>query len=234
MIFNSRRRAGQLLAEELKRRGVKPDLVLGLARGGMVVAAEIAAAFEVPLEPLIVRKISPPLDPEFAIGAIAAMPGSEPSIEGSEPSIYVWWDKDTVRRLDLSPAWQKQQIRAKKIEISSYLSQINIAQKNKRSRIKLSNIVLVDDGAATGATMLAAIKGKKEEGKRKKEKLKIIVALPVASTDAAAKVKQEADETVILSIDPCFRAVGQYYRSFEQVGWDEVRGILKEFWGRTK
>lgn len=213
LIFNSRRHAGQILTEELNRRGVKPDLVLGLARGGVAVAAEIAAAFKVPLEPLIVRKISPPENPEFAIGAIAAM-----------PSIFVWWDKDTIRRLGLSPDWQKRQIRDKKVEILNYLSQISIAEKHTRQRVKNRNkILLVDDGAATGATMLAALEAIRKGFKNRK----ITVALPVASLEAAEKIKQQADEAVILSVDPDFRAVGQYYREFNQVSWEEVKILLQ-------
>lgn len=212
------------MAEELKNRNIRPDLVYGLARGGVAVAAEIASAFKVPLEALVVRKISPPGNSEFAVGAIAAFPGYE-------PSIHVWWDRDTIRRLGLSPQWQKQRIKDKKIEISDYLSKISFTEKASRSGSKLSNIVLVDDGAATGATMLAAIKGLKAEGRRPKA---IVVALPVASSDAAAKIRQQADQTVILFVDPYFRAVGQYYRSFEQTSWEEVREILQESRSRVK
>lgn len=244
MIFDSRRHAGQLLAAELEAQNIRPDLVYGLARGGVAVAAEIAAAFKVGLEALVVRKISPPGNPEFAVGAVAAMPGCEPSMEGSEPSIYVWWDKDTVRRLGLSAEWQKQQIRDKKLEISNYLSRISFTETPARSGSKLSNIVIVDDGAATGATMMAAI-GAVRNSFRKLQKgvslprgkdtpLLIIVALPVASTEAAAKIEHQADETVILSVDPDFRAVGQYYRSFEQISWEEVREILKASRSRTE
>ena len=157
MIFESRQHVGRLLAEELKKRNVRPDLVYGLTRGGVVVAAEVAAAFKIPLTPLVVSKISPPEDSEFAVGAIAA---------GST----VWWDKEVLRRLNLSNDWQKQQIKDKKIEILEYLHNLSFSEagvswrrqetpdnKNSRSVINLSNIVLVDDGAATGATMMAAI-----------------------------------------------------------------------------
>lgn len=227
MIFENRQHAGKLLTQELKKQNIRPDLVSGLARGGIVVAAEIAAAFQVPLEVLIVRKIGAPADPEFAVGAIAAIPGlsgSEPSTEGSEPSMFAWWDEDIIRRLRLSPDWKKRQINDKKIEISNYLSQIYFTEKAARSGSKLSNFVLVDDGAATGATMLAAIGAIR---KASQGLSLVIVALPVASTAAAAKIKQQADETVILSVDPDFRAVGQYYREFSQVSWDEVKTLLQ-------
>jgi len=144
MVFRNRQHAGRLLAQKLKSRHIKPDIVFGLARGGVVVAAEIAAAFKVPLDVLVVRKISPPGNPEFAIGAIAA-------------GTAVWWDENVVHRLGLSPQWQKQQINDKKIEISEYLANISIPKKTTLSRMKFRNIVLADDGAATGATMMAAI-----------------------------------------------------------------------------
>ena len=208
MVFRNRQHAGRLLAQKLKSRHIKPDIVFGLARGGVVVAAEIAAAFKVPLDVLVVRKISPPGNPEFAIGAIAA-------------GTAVWWDENVVHRLGLSPQWQKQQINDKKIEISEYLANISIPKKTTLSRMKFRNIVLADDGAATGATMMAAI-GAVRDGFQ-------VVALPVASTDAAAKIQSQADKTVILDIDPDFRAVGQYYREFSQVSWEEVRQLLIQF-----
>ena len=226
MVFESRQHVGRLLAEELKKRNVRPDLVYGLTRGGVVVAAEVAAAFKIPLTPLVVSKISPPEDSEFAVGAIAA---------GST----VWWDKEVLRRLNLSNDWQKQQIKDKKIEILEYLHNLSFSEagvswrrqetpdnKNSRSVINLSNIVLVDDGAATGATMMAALSAAKTPLSGVAA-IKTIVALPVASPDAAAKIKHQADETVILDIDPDFRAVGQYYREFNQVSWDEVNALLQ-------
>jgi putative phosphoribosyl transferase len=225
MLFKSRRQAGKLLTKELQRRKIRPDVVFGLARGGVVVAAEIAQTLRVPLQALVVRKISPPLSPEFAVGAIAALPGAKNS-----QSFSVWWDQDTIRRLGLSPQWQKRQIIDKKVEVSNYLTQLNFRKFNSRSRRNLRKIVIADDGAATGATMLAAIEAVRKGVSLPESKdtpLLIIVALPAASTDAAAKIKPEADETAILSVDLDFRAVGQYYREFNQVSWDEVKTLLK-------
>ncbi len=231
MIFNSRRHAGQLLAEELQARNIKPDIVYGLARGGVAVAAEVASAFKIPLAPLVVRKISPPGNPEFAVGALAAVP----DMEGREPSVSAWWDEGTLRRLNLPVDWQKRQIINKKLEISEYLRNLSLPKagvswlrQETPDNINFRNIVLADDGAATGATMMAAIEAVRKVYKgpalpRQGRALsKLIVVLPVASSDAAEKIRRQADETVILSVDPDFRAVGQYYRSFEQVSWKEV------------
>ena len=225
MLFNSREHAGQLLAQELKSSNLKPDLVYGLTRGGVGAAAEIAAAFKVPLEPLVVRKISAPRNPEFGIGALAT--------SGSA----VWWDENVVRRLGLSPEWQKQQIKDKKIEISEYIRKIGIIKNVRRPSPKSGNIVLVDDGAATGGTMMAAIEAVRKVYKgpslpRQGRTLsKLIVALPVASTEAADMLRQAADQVVILHEDPYLEAIGVYYRQFEQGSWEKVKQLLESSYG---
>lgn len=225
MVFDSRLQAGILLGEELKRRDIKADIVFGLARGGVVVAAEVARILESPLETLIVRKVGAPGNPEFAVGAAA---------EGA-----VWWDEDTLKRLRLDKKWQKQQIEDKKIEISEYIRKIGIHKNIRRSSKKLLNIVLVDDGAATGISMMAAIgvirKVDKSPAFRRKAGLyQIIVALPVASAEATEMLGKNADEVVILHTDQYLGAVRAYYRQFKQVNWDEVKKLLKSSYETTK
>jgi len=229
MLFNNREYAGRLLAQELKSRNLKPDIVFGLARGGVAVAAEIATAFSVPLEVLIVRKISPPLEPEFAVGALAAVPDAKNNL-----CFSVWWDEETIKRLRLSDEWKREQEKLTRSEIEEYRRNLDIKVQRTRSRfVKFNTILLADDGAATGATMMAAIKAIREVYKgpalprQGRALLKLIAALPIASPDATAKIQSQADETVILDIDPDFRAVGQYYREFNQVGWDEVKTLLQ-------
>lgn len=230
MVFDSRSQAGILLGEELKRRGIKADIVFGLARGGIVVAAEAARILMVPLEVLVVRKIGAPANPEFAVGAVAEISGSQ--------QVAVWWDEETLKRLGLDERWQKQQIESKKLEISDYRQKLEVTEKLSRpaQAFALKTVILVDDGAATGISMMAALKGlrakgqgPRDEGRRMKDarSWRIVAALPVASTDAAEMLKKNADEVVILHTDSYLGAVGAYYRQFEQVTWEQMKRLLK-------
>lgn len=206
MIFDSRQQAGKLLGEELLRRGVPADVVIGLARGGVVVAAEVAKALRLPLDAMVVRKIGAPGNPEFAVGAMAEN--------------AVWWDEETVRRLGLTDTWKREQIEAKKKEIEKYRRQIETGDTGRTKNYQ--SVILIDDGAATGTSMIAAIRAIRA----KSEVIRISVALPVSSPDAAERLRKLADDTVILRVDSSLGAVGQFYREFGQVDWDEVRQLL--------
>ncbi len=225
MIFDSRKRAGQLLAAELKKRNVRPDLVYGLTRGGMAVAAEVAKILGVELRPLIVRKIGPPGNPEFAIGAVAGIPGSQ--------QVTAWWNQDTLIRLGLDEEWQKRQMEAKKVEILKYQHKLDIPEIMSRLDHNLRNFVIADDGAATGISMMAALSAAKNP-LGGVAAIKTIVALPVASVDAAKVLRKNADEVVILHIDQYLGAVGAYYRKFEQVSWEKVKQLLKSSYGTNE
>lgn len=267
MLFDSRQRAGQLLGEELQKKEVSADVVVGLARGGVVVAAEVARILKKPLSVMIVRKIGAPGSPEFAVGAMA--------------EDTVWWDQETVRRFGLSEEWRKEQVEIKRKEVEEYRKQLgfgdsetvlsrvarwsatsigdsqSIGLLNDRpgsknsvgSNVKESSggqfprkkissslkypptsIVLVDDGAATGTSMMAAVQAIKKGLSfpyGKDSLFKTIVALPVASTDAAEKFRELADGMVLLEEGSFLSSVGQYYRDFSQVEWDEVRDLMK-------
>ncbi|MDZ7586691.1 MAG: hypothetical protein U0946_02960, partial [Patescibacteria group bacterium] len=194
-------------------------------------AAEAAKILGVELRPLIVRKIGAPGNPEFAAGAAAEIPGSQ--------QVAVWWNENTLKWWKLNETWQRQQILAKKLEISEYSRKIGISQKLKRQRQKSGNIVLIDEGAATGGTMMAAIGAVRKIKKglalqRKARPYQITVALPVASTEAAEMLKKNADEVVILHIDQYLGAVGAYYRKFEQVSWEKVKQLLKSSYGTNE
>lgn len=209
MMFLDRRDAGLQLAEKLEKyKGVKGALVLGLPRGGVVTALEIARSLSVPLDVLIVRKIGFPREPELAIGAV------------SETGAVVL-NRNIVSYGNVSEDYLEKEISAQKREIDRRKGLYRGGKGIEKLQGKL--VILVDDGLATGATMKAAIVTLKEEGIAR-----IVAALPVSPTDTANDLKAMVDEFVCLHVTSDFMSVGQFYRDFTQVTDDEVRGILKE------
>lgn len=219
MTFDSRQQAGKLLGEELLQRDISANIVVGLARGGIVVTAEVARILKIPLEVMIVRKIGAPGNPEFAVGAVAEVPGTSTS--------SVWWDEETAKRLGLTDEWKREQVEIKKKEVEEYRKQLDRDRDRDR---EYRTVVLVDDGAATGTSMLAAVQAINKGWSfpySKDRPFRTIVALPVASTDAAERFRKAANEVVILEEGSFLSSVGQYYRDFSQVEWEEVRRLLK-------
>ncbi len=205
MIFASRQDGGQQLGKFLNRRGVSADLVLGLPRGGVVVAAEVARELGLPLDVLVVRKIGHPLQREFAIGALA-----EPDfvfLNGNSPAEF----PAERAELDRIIAEEKERLRA-------YRARFHLAG---LPVVKGRKILIVDDGLATGATAEAAAISLREQGANQ-----IIVSAPVASTEAVERLQRVADAVEVLSADPSFRAVGQFYRDFFQTTDEEVVRLL--------
>ena len=201
-MFADRIDAAKQLAEKLSSFKGENVVVLGLPRGGVPVAAEVARALGAPLDIIIVRKLGAPGDPEFAIGAISE--GGEEVLEREVENEYLESEKKT----------QQERIRA-------------YAEKFRRDRGMLDlsgkTAVLVDDGIATGATMRAAIKAAKGRGASR-----VIVATPVAAPDTIERIKQEADEVVVLEKPAYFMAVGQFYADFPQVSDEEVVRLLEQ------
>lgn len=221
-MFDSRESAGALLGDELKRRGIVADVVFGLARGGVVVAAGVASILNAPLVPLVVRKIGSPGNEEFAIGAISEIPGTDRTM--------VWWNEQAIQQLGVDERWKTERAEKKKTEVLEYKKKLNkqeIPENTKRPRMNFRKnnevqLVLVDDGAATGASMLAAIYAARQTFPHSV----ITIALPVASVNAAEEFRTVANDVVILHEDPELGAVGAYYRQFPQVEWEEVRALL--------
>ena len=196
-IFRDRQSAGQILAKHLKN--TKADLVLGIPRGGVVVAAEIAKKLNLPLSFIVTRKIGAPMQPELALGAV-------------DPDGNVVLEEQPME--DLREIIQKEWKELKRRENQYRNGKPPVEVNNKR-------VILVDDGIATGATTLAAIKYLKRHG------AKVILAVPVASKDAMEKVAQEVKEVVVLHTPLDFQAVGQFYQYFEPVIDEEVVQLLK-------
>src|SRR2546427_9318052 len=189
MMFASREEAGRKLGRLLKEEGVEADLVLGLPRGGVVVAAEVAHILGLPLDVLIVRKIGHPLHREFAVGALA------------ENGVVVL-DEDVNEKNPLIRAELEEVIEEEKQRLRNYQAKFH---RQFAPEVAGKSLLLVDDGLATGATTQAAVLAVKKQRARK-----VIVAAPVASTHAVERLERVADQVRALWVDPEFDAVGRY------------------------
>ena len=205
--FPNRLEAGRQLAQKLEKYAGRDDvIVLGLPRGGVPVANEVAKRLRAPLDVFIVRKLGVPGFEELAAGAIAsggvrvlnedvmrAIPHADQAIE-------------TVTARETAELQRREQI-----------YRADRAPRELRDRIA----ILVDDGLATGATMRAAVKAL-----RQREVAKIVVAVPVGPPDTCHEIEEQADETICLSMPEFFQAVGQYYDDFSQTTDEDVRELL--------
>lgn len=205
--FRDREEAGRILAEKLSGHAKEEPVILALPRGGLPLAAEIAQRLNAPLDILAVKKIGAPKHPELAIGAI------------SEDGIPLF-NEEMVAALDSNRHYVKKAAQEKGEEVKKQVA----AYRKVRPLfpVKGRNVILVDDGLATGATMEAAVKVLKSRGARK-----ITVAVPVASSEAFWKVKEAVDEMVVLSVPREFYAVGQWYLDFSEVSDDEALAIFR-------
>ncbi len=206
MVFASRHEAGQKLGSYLKELGVEADLVLGLPRGGVVVAAEVAHVLGLPLDVLIVRKVGHPLHREFAVGALA------------ENDIVVL-DENVIGRNPLVRAELSDVVAEENDRLRSYQTKFHPAG---APHLANKRVLVVDDGLATGATTEAAVLSARKQNARW-----VIVAAPVASTHAQARLQRVADDVIALDFDPEFDAVGRYYEEFSQTTDEEVLGLLQ-------
>jgi putative phosphoribosyl transferase len=205
--FSNRTEAGRLLAEKLINYGGRADvIVLGLPRGGVPVAYEVAKRLGVPLDVFIVRKLGVPGFEELAAGAIAS------------GGVRVLND-DVVRALPNAD----ETIESITARETAELERREQSYRDGRPAPELRNrvVILVDDGLATGATMRAAVKALRHLGVAK-----IVVAVPVGPPDTCREFEDEADETICASVPEFFQAVGQYYEDFSQTSDDEVRELL--------
>jgi predicted phosphoribosyltransferase len=206
MRFASRQDAGRQLGQHLRQRGVEVDWVLGLPRGGVVVAAEVAHRLQRPLDVLVVRKIGHPWHREFAVGALA------------EPDVVIF-DKATLVTIP-TPRSQLDKVVAEEIaRLREYRSSFHGSD---APLLQDKSVLLVDDGLATGATAEAAVLSARKQGAHR-----VIMAAPVASTSAVERLQYVADEVVALWVDSGFEAVGQYYDEFSQTDDEEVLALLQ-------
>jgi putative phosphoribosyl transferase len=205
--FRDREEAGRLLGEYLGEYADRDDvIVLGLPRGGVPVAYEVASALGAPLDVFIVRKLGVPGFEELAMGAIAS--GGARVVNRSVLS-QVPNAEDALRSVT------EQELRELERRESEY--------RGPRGELDLKGktVILVDDGLATGASMRAAVKALRQHNVAQ-----CIVAVPVAAPDTCSDLEHEVDEIVCLSTPRDFRAVGQYYDDFSQTADSEVRELL--------
>lgn len=205
--FADRRDAGRQLAARLRPLAGENPIVVGLPRGGIPVAAEVAAALDAPLEFLAVRKLGAPHNPEYGIGAVA---------EGGT-RIY---DPQAVAALGVDRATLESIVASETAELSRRV----VAYRGARGPLPFEGrtVIVVDDGVATGVTDTAALRAA-----RRREPRRLILAVPVCPPDSATRLRGEADEVVCLFEPWAFYGVGQWYCDFAQVSDDEVVAFLE-------
>lgn len=208
MRFIDRADAGKKLVEKLEKyKNNKNAIVLGLPRGGVVTAYEVAKELNLKLDIIVTRKIGAPGQPELALGALT---------QAGEPVL----DHNLIEMVGASQGDLQEIIAQERFELSRRLKFYRAGRPN----LDLSGktVILVDDGLATGATMLAAIVSARSLGASK-----IVVAIPVSPIDTLNKINNFADETVCLYAPEIFFGVGGFYESFLQTEDQEVIDLLE-------
>jgi putative phosphoribosyl transferase len=208
MIFEDRADAGRRLAERLTAFADRKDVVvLGIPRGGVVVAFEVATGLGVELDIFLSRKLGVPGQEELAFGAVAAGDGR-------------YLDAQQIRLSEIS----EEQIERITAEVRATLQRRAAQYRGDRAPLKVHGrtVVLVDDGIATGASVYAAIRALREM-----RPAALVLAVPVAPASTCVWLRREVDQLVCLYAPEEFYAVGQFYRNFSQVEDDEVVGLLR-------
>ncbi len=206
-MFEDRHQAGELLAKALLYLRDARPVVLGLPRGGVPVAYEVARVLHVPLDVCVVRKLGVPFQPELGMGAIAEGPS-------------VWLNDELIRKLRISEREIRRAIRREAGEVRRRVASFRDGgpPPDVRGRV----VILVDDGIATGGTTRAAIKAMRKRGARR-----LVLAVPVGASDSVEALRREVEELVCLATPRNMWAIGMWYRDFRQVPDDEVVRLLR-------
>jgi len=209
IVFADRVEAGRKLAARLLKYKDQQPVVLGVPRGGVPVAFEVARALNAPLDVIIVRKLGAPGQPELGVGAV---------VDGEHPQTIL--NREITAELRVSRAYLER-------EVSNQLKEIhrrNLLYRAGRPRIELKDrtVIVVDDGIATGGSIRAALRGIRQQAPKK-----VILAVPVAPADTIASLGGEVDEIVCLSTPPTFFGIGEFYVDFHQLADGEVIRLLE-------
>lgn len=206
-MFEDREDAARKLTVKLKKIIRKDFVVVALTRGGVVLGKAIADYFKLPLEALVVKKLGAPHNPELAIGAVG-------------PKGITYFDEDLIKSLGMTEDYKKFVVAEKSKEVASLEKML----KGNRKPLDFRNkkVILVDDGVATGATVMCAYNFLKNEKAKT-----IILATPVIAKDTLNNIKKYFDRVVSLHTASEFYAVGEFYRNFPQISNEEVASILK-------
>jgi putative phosphoribosyl transferase len=209
-IYKDRVEGGAAVAREVLKLGLHDPLVLAIPRGGVVTGAEVARALGVPLDIVVARKLGAPGEPELAIGAVM-----------HDGSLYL--NEEIVSSLRVSQAYIEEE---KKRQMAEAARRLRVYRGDRAyPRVAGRDVLIVDDGVATGATVMAAARWARSQGGKR-----VVIAAPVAPRETVATLRREVDETVFCSVPEPFYAIGQFYEEFDQVSDDEVISILRQSW----
>jgi putative phosphoribosyl transferase len=213
-VFKDRREAGRQLARRLAPYTALEPVVVGLPRGGVPVAAEVADRLGVPLDVMVVRKIGCPWQPELGIGAIA------------EGGVRVLND-GLVEEVGIEPIELERATAREREELARRVRRY----RGERAPVPVDGriVILVDDGLATGYTARAAIEALRRGGARR-----VILAVPVAPDDSVAAMRDVADEVVVVDTPPWFFSIGGFYEDFAQTSDEEVISLLERAAARSE
>ncbi|HDN62446.1 MAG TPA: phosphoribosyltransferase [Candidatus Bathyarchaeota archaeon] len=207
-MFSDRKEAGEILAEKLEKLRLENPVVLAIPRGGVVVGYEVARKLKAPLDVIVPRKLGAPGNPELAIGAVA-----------EDGTIIL--DSSLIDYLEVDEEYIKKE---KERQVKEIKRRLNVYRgRFSRLEIERRDVVIVDDGIATGATIRAAI-----ASVRKRKPASLTLAVPVAPPSTIEKLREEVDRIVCVSTPEPFFAIGRFYKDFRQTTDEEVIRLLEK------